>query len=492
MIEGLRNPALIVHAFFPADHVLSKTHPPTRSAVQSMWKRAWDAGYTKPIGHWAIADVIPLPDQDTYPDSLTVLAAAEKPTSGGFRQLLVYQLHDVVGVSAVEAITGTPAWEQFDDGWLVGQDLSRADLIGAAVLYLGLDVGGRLIGDRPEWGPSWQPTDKLRVWELSGPGTSLPGARRFPAARRLLAAAGPADEPTLDEWFWGRSGPGLPPFTRYLLHAAKLRHQREVLRRELPGLRDTVENADRLCAALDEALRGEDVPLERVLLASRGLTQLHTSQRGLIAQLADVRSMIRTIQIAQRNMDSVVPADRAAAVDREIGRWTLEQLQAEETYLSSAQLKAAELSRLTTTTVSTRLEERNANLALFRTAVLGSVLMALAAIQSFQFTVPLPGRLQPPTIFLLAAFALVLPSAVVRWLRGATYDPKWARIDVLFAAVAGSAVGWFVTSLISWSLTASRFAWDWSEVITVGAAAVSALLGGALAARRLRKLRQAP
>jgi hypothetical protein len=89
---------------------------------------------------------------------------------------------------------------------------------------------------------------------------------------------------------------------------------------------------------------------------------------------------------------------------------------------------------------------------------------------------------------LLAAIALMLPSAVVRWSRGAAYHPSWAWIDVFFAAVTGAAVGWFIASLVSWLLTPLHFVWRWPVFVTVCVALAGALAGCALAGYRRKKL----
>ncbi|MFC4150465.1 CATRA conflict system CASPASE/TPR repeat-associated protein [Micromonospora mangrovi] len=498
----LRHPALVVHAFLPAARVLGPTDSPARRALDDIWARMRAAGYRDRMGSWPTELVLPAADDGQ--DTLTVLGAAAKPTVDGSRELLVYRVRGVIGVSTVDATRRErTSWADFDHGWLAELGhLDRTDLIDTVLVHSGLsprrsvrsrpseppaESCRRLAGGPPDLGPGgpprscWHPTEGMTVWELPrDPGT--------PASRRLLAVAGADDEQILDEWLWTSSSPGLPPFTRYLIQAGKLRYHRAVLRRDLPRLRGTVQDVGRLCDRLDAMLHGADVPLERILEANRKLADLGTRQKGLIEQLSDVRAMTGTVEIIRRNLDAIV--DQVSPTDHETADWTLDQLRAEERYLSAAQLKAAELGRLATSTVSTRLEERKANLTLFQTVALGSVLMALAAIQSLGYKVPLTGRLQAPTIFLLAAVALTLPWAVVRWLRGAPYHRRWAVVDVAFAALMGAAAAWFARSFIVWWCTAFRFRWDWSVAVTVGAATAGAAVGAGIALLRLRQLRK--
>lgn len=491
-----RRLALVTPAFFPLRQVIEEPGSPARGAVDMIWRWAKDSRYVIPVEPWNV-DLV-LPAEVSEEASLRVLAAAARHTPGGSRRILVYQVSDILGVSAVDTVHGTRGpLTKIDDGWLEQlenrSDLGRDDLVGSVRVYA-TSVRGPLAwaerradslpGSHPVARPgmSWYPTDKMLVFELQ----RIPGA----SSRRLFAVARCSNQGTLDEWLWTSPGAGLPPFTRYLLEAARLRHQSRVLRKDLPDLRGTVAEVDRKCTQVEKALGGDRVPLDRILTAERELATLGTRQQGLIEQLTSVQIMIRTVEAILHNLESIGAGGRVGAADQRIGQWTLEQLRSDQAYLAAAQLKASELTRLTAATVTTRLADRRANLALFQATVLGSVLMALAAIQSLEYKVPLPGRLQPPTITLLAAVALVLPSAVVRWPRGAGYHASWARIDTLFAAVAGAAVGWFSTSLVSWLAGAAHFAWRLHVVVTVGVAAAGAAAGWALASHRRRTLRR--
>ncbi|GAA3963027.1 CATRA conflict system CASPASE/TPR repeat-associated protein [Actinoplanes auranticolor] len=490
MRPPLTRPALVLHAFFPARQVIGSRSSHARDAVDAVWGWASENGYTEKVGGWDTD--LTFPEELSEHHSLKVLAARARPTPGGSRELLVYQVHDVLVVSSVHAFhSRLRNWPQFDDQWLTHlEGLGEEHLIGAARVYCSV-VGGRLeraggLADgltnrRPAVRPglAWRPTDKMLVYELARSGLAAP--------RRLLAVA--KEEPTLDEWLWTSPGSGLPSFTRYLLQAARLRNLSVVLRTLRPGFRETVRRVEEQCRAVETVIGDRGVPLEQILAAERGLVRLNIDQGGLVEQLTTLRSMIRSVEAIQHNLETVGATGRVGAADSRIGRWALEQLRTEDAYLSAAQVKAAEQGRLATAVVTTRLADRKANLTLLQTTIIGAVLMTLATIQSLEYEVPLPGRLQPPTIFLLTGLALVLPSAVLRWPRGAAYDATWARIDVGFAAVIGAGAGWFCTSLVSWATDAFRFHWQGSVALTVGFAAVGAGLGGWIADRRRKKLK---
>ncbi len=485
-------PALVAHAFFPARRVLAEPGSAARQAVDGIWAWAEAQGYTDPIGGWKTELVLPGDGEADEQDYLEVLAAASRKTAGGSRQILVYRIFDVVGVSSVDAVHGERnSWDGFDDGWLVQLPAAEGrDLFGSAVVLSGLtaDPAGQaagLAGQVParqggaELGPPWRPTGRMLVHDLLVRGEALP--------RRLFVLAEPDDEPVLDEWLWTSPAAGLPLFTRYLLQAARLRHQRAVLRAALPGLRATVRQIDEGCAALDDLLGAHEVPIDRVVSADRALSELSTRQQGLIEQLSGIQTMIRTVRTITYNLDALVTEGRAGAVDRRIADWTLEQLRSEEAYLQAAKLKSAELSRSAGATITTRIEDRRANLALLQTSVLGAVLMALAAVQSLEYRLPLPGRLQPALIFLLAALALLLPSAVLRWPRSAGRGARLSRIDASFVAVAAAGAGWLVTSLGSWLGDRLDVTGRWPDLLTPVVAFAAGLAGWSAARRRHRE-----
>lgn len=86
--------------------------------------------------------------------------------------------------------------------------------------------GEGLVRPQPPLGP-------FAVWEASEPGSGQV-ARDDRVDRRIVVVAERHRDAELSAWTWTR-GDGRPtPFTRYLLHAAKLRYELRVLGRQ-PG-----------------------------------------------------------------------------------------------------------------------------------------------------------------------------------------------------------------------------------------------------------------
>jgi hypothetical protein len=504
MRRGLRRPAVVVHAFFPMkEAIVSKS--PAQEALIGMWKRA--RGFPpRPIG--TAPTVLKLDELPEPSAHLQILAAAERAADGdGFFETFVYRLHDVIGVSIVEAGGDDRRdWTSFMTEWFTSWNLEPTDVIGTAIVYLALSHHRQLAGragrlpraiaaecappgldrDDTAWREDcWEPLPGMHLWEVPSGDAPHP-------LRRVLAVAGRAHEDLLDAWFWGAGKPGAP-FTRYLLHAAKLRHQQTLLLAANQAMGDTIGKVDAACAELESALSDESLSLDRLIRADQALNALQTDQHGLIAYLADVQDMTTTVRSSTANLDSLVGdsgAGRSAgprAVDQQVGRWTLEQLRTEEAYLTAAQSKATESSRLAATRVGAALQLRRGNLTLFQTAVLGAILMALAAAQSFGYKPPLPTVLYGPTVFLLATLALALPSAVLRFSRGTGEDRRWAMVDVFFTALLGFAVGWFVSVLIQQVSRHGAAATRWYVLCGI----VVAGAGAGLALLRMRRLGRA-
>ncbi|MFJ7131451.1 hypothetical protein [Streptomyces fungicidicus] len=107
------------------------------------------------------------------------------------------------------------------------------------------------------------------------------------------------------------------------------------------------------------------------------------------------------------------------------------------TYLGSAREQVAEAARVATESAAQRLQSHQ-YLSLVQTTVIGSVLLALTAIQALAYELPVPERLHAPLIALLSSSGLVLPLLVGRRRRGGT----GGRIGgVLEIGVGGCAVG---------------------------------------------------
>jgi hypothetical protein len=446
-----------------------------------------------------------------FPVGLRVLAAAQRPDSGGVEQAVLFQQHDVIGLS-VMAAPEAGSWAELATAWratTAGVPLDAC--LGSAEVYLGLLADS--LGDRtalaerirplvPEprsgrWTPCWAISDRARstLWELP-----WRDAVAVPTHRRLLAVAAVSDEAELDAWAWTDGGPGLAPLTRYLLHAAKIRYERDVLERDLPALRRVASDVDatgrRLGASVATlAERGTGgqrrAALADLRTAGRELSRLSTTADGLLNAQALLSAATDTVRFAQRNARAVTAGMRSqpgspAVVDAYLADVVLTQAASESQTLAAASARAAEASRLADTTITGYLRDRQAELTLAQTSVLGGLLTALAAVQALAYEVPLPGPLKAPLIALLGSLAVALPVLIPRW---RLHDlgragPRSVLPTVGFGLV-GATTGWLAASAAAFGLTGAA-APPGVSLSAAGGCAAAAVFGEVMMGRRHR------
>jgi hypothetical protein len=483
-------PGLVLHTFLLAD-------PAPAAAVRSLWEAVAGLGLDAPIGRWPVEPAEIGGDQQDRP--FRVLAGRQRLETGSVHQALLYRVHDVIGVSVQLAPNDDRVgWDRLHEQWTTRMPAPPPGVLGTVSIDTALVPGRRRWfggrSDRPEslarslaphvaepvadWADAWCRTDDgVLTWELP-PDETL-------THRRLLAVTGARNEPAMDDWTWTSDRPGLPPLTRYLLHAAKVRDQNRVLEDSLPRVRAAIARAERSGRVLDDLLSTDEPPLAQLQAADRALSAAQTDESGLIIALGDVRDMIRTVQVADQNMAAALAGrtrsapDGLPAVDRNHAAWLIEQLRTEETYLESAHRRTREVGRLAGAAIDQRQRQRQESLTLVQTSVLGALLMALGAIQSFTYKIPLPGPLFAPVICLLATVALLLPFAVLRR-PGGPDAPRRRWPVVAGSAGIGAALGWLGTSL-AWVTTMDHAApAGWSVAISAVAGAVLAAVAGAV------------
>ncbi|GAA2731352.1 CATRA conflict system CASPASE/TPR repeat-associated protein [Actinocorallia aurantiaca] len=473
---SLRRTALLHHAFFSAvpGHALTPGSP-VRQALERTWRRVGDLGFDRRLQSAWPAE-LPPPEAGLLRPGVKILAARGASDDPGWNQAFAYQLDDTVGVSVLRGLPGpAAAWTALTERWESpdGPGLSETDpptgVFGLATVLLGLvpaedwdrlsapsatgatALGAELadeLGLSPgtdAWSSSWfRPKENILGWEL--PASGVPGTRR------VLVVAPETAEVELLHWLWSGPRPGLPVFTGYLRHAAQLRYQYRILTENLQGIRKSIQEVDSGCRYLARMLDQDQLPVDRILAVESTLGQLQLREGGVIARLADIRGMTHAVKTARRNMVAMLgplaPDDSGGPLhhDSELAQWTLEQLEAEQVFLSSAMTKATEIGRISSVVVAGRLAERRENLFLFQTSLVGSLLMVLAGIQSLQYDVDLPGPLLAPVIALLGALALFLPSSVLHWRRRTPRPDRWARLDLFFAGCVGASLGWLAAT----------------------------------------------
>jgi hypothetical protein len=138
----------------------------------------------------------------------------------------------------------------------------------------------------------------LAVWEPGGP---LPDGR---AERRIALLGAEDDDLRLSAWAWSRGTPEIPPFARYLLHAAKVRYHLRVWGdgRAVRGLRDDVEaRTTALTRMLDP-----DAATDRTEEIRLQLPRLLAGRAHLVSTRTAMERMRRAVEIARWNMREAV------------------------------------------------------------------------------------------------------------------------------------------------------------------------------------------
>ena len=503
---AVERPALLTHVFYPADRVADHTSPAHRH-LRNLWTALLDSGLTGPVGenptNLDVSSVTPVAN------TLRLYAAVRKDVPGQVHAALACQWHDVIAVTVMNAPnTASVSWTDLDTAWTELAPKDGEATLGGATIYLGLIpaavcsrtrlvpsfVAPHIRGALPDaTAPGWENTgcrtrQGFLLWELPDPHGDA-----APLHRCLAALAPPASEEALDRWVWSDPAPGLVPFTRYLIHAAKARYERKVLFTTLPelyALRGRVDETARSLfagaqdwtqAASKETATDSSPSLESVVRAQHEIRRLRVASGGLSTSLGSVRAMAQTLQIAKANMQAAVSEDLPQkdhgplAGDIRIADLTLAQARAEESYLSAAYDRAGDIAVLAEAETGRRLSERQAQLTLWQTSLLGGLIMLLAAIQSLSYKVPLPGGLAAPTICLLGSLALALPILSWHWSL-ASAPPRRAWVVFAGCAAIGASSGWLIASLLT-HLLGRPGATVWTALAAAAGAVVAIAAG---------------
>jgi len=295
------------------------------------------------------------------------------------------------------------------------------------------------------------------LWEASSPEDS----RR---ERRIAVIAAEERETAVSEWVWTRGDAVLPPFGRYLLHAAKIRYELRVHAsgQEVRKLRD---QADTRCNELLGLLARKDKPgsapdsEDSLIVASTRLVAVQAGSAGLIQAATGLREMRRTVQIATANMAAALGSGAAEvgplADDRRLADWFAQQLDDDALYLEAARERIRDVAAVTATVVQDRLQRRQEDARrrqerfnLLQTAIIGAVIVGLTAVQALGYQLPLPGPVKPPVIAALGAIALLLASIVVRLTLSSGRQPL-AWLSYTAAGLTVAALTWLAVAWVS-------------------------------------------
>lgn len=477
-------PALLAHAFFAADG--RGPEQGGEAGLRALWYAMTKIDVNSEI------DGVPKDLQRAaaggFTERLTVLGGLQ--TADGAGQLIVYQDHDVLGASLLLAPdTADTSWACLQRQWetVLEGEPAVVGALGSVVIYLAqVSVGVAAHASiKPLWAllPTKGRADRakamfdhgINVWELP-PADSGAVARH----RRFTVVAPLSERDALDRWLWSDDRQGLVPFTRYLLHAAKLRYQQHVLVRDLPAVRKAIADAKNQCDELTADIHRR-LPADRLREISGRLAGAQSRERGLVDSLSRIRVMAGTVRIAARNMTAALekpaidelgsPLDN----DRHIAAWLTDQLATEETYLVAMNERVSQVTGIVAAAVESAQKTRQESLTLLQTSLLGGLVTALAAIQSLEYKLPIRLSVNAPLIAALTATAVWLPTAILHWPPGSRRGP-WRLFDGLLHGFIGGALAWLATGIVGLLTVGTTPHWHW----TVPIAAVTGLLAAAV------------
>jgi Predicted nucleotide-binding protein containing TIR-like domain len=326
-------------------HLYAPAHGPDAAAAYRALCEIWRGcrlafQMTEPVEGLGLPQVPPS-SPDAVPDGFDgALALQERPFADS--QAVLRRHHDVFNLSVALAPPETRRpqdgewtwWRDFDRTWNAISARYAPHMVGETRLYLagvdesdpdGEDTGGgrsrdagRDAGGGGGRGGQAEQLGTLSALMPSGPaeggdpspyapdprGASLDPAvhlwEPFPrpahrALRRLVLAVAPGADERASNWVWSSGGAEMPPLARYLLHAAKLRYEMRVWRRDGQGRE--------LNRALD-ALSSELVRVGADRSALADLLRVRNGQALLL--LADLKLLRRTTEIAADNMQRVL------------------------------------------------------------------------------------------------------------------------------------------------------------------------------------------
>ncbi|MFH9330358.1 CATRA conflict system CASPASE/TPR repeat-associated protein [Streptomyces althioticus] len=412
----------------------------------------------------------------------------QRSDATGTRQAMLYRLHDVVGLTVMLAADEGPGrtaeesarvlralertWEEARARATAVRSVAGTDpsLIGSVRVHRSLGVPDgtsrpdpALVGEAlcRELAPQSRlsrpvETDTgLTLWEITRSGEG-------PSARRDLlvtTAATDQQEGLLDDWSWYAAHGGLVPLTRYLLSATQIRENHRLrldsdaaLSERLDRLRRTGEVLTAQWHELTASSAARPATGRRVLARWERIAeqaqQALAEERLASATTYDLRTMTHSLEVASAGLRVLGSrADgrpRVLDSDEELRVQLVAKLGDDVTYLGIAREQVAEAARVATESAAQRLQSHQQYLSLIQTTVIGSVLLALTAIQALAYKLPVPARLHAPLIALLSSSGLVLPLLVVRRWRGGTGGRIGGVLEIGSLAVTGAAAGWLV------------------------------------------------
>jgi predicted nucleotide-binding protein len=382
MTDPVDNQELVVHLFALIDG-------PEADVAYQQIRRLWSAcsallGTTEPIP--GIPRLMSLPERRE--EFSQTVAAQETPN--GDRQAVLRRVGDVLNLSVdlaqptpqglspqsnawltrLQAARLPPArrlgWIEFAQLWTQASETGSKAVLGETRLFLARApsfVTGT-VEAKAELGHALEPLlpyreDRPRSWCQCGTTTTAGYAvwdTRLEGSigtREIVLISAPDRDEEFSAWAWSDGKPDLPPFARYLMEAAKLRHQARLLnsRHHQPHS----DNTERALAELGGTSAPEAHHPEKVELLRSRLSLLRKEENRLTALTAEQRRLHQEISIIRDNLREAAGRDGDLgmfAEDLAQARWLIEHLDRDLGYLKmdldgAARIRSAAAEELT-------------------------------------------------------------------------------------------------------------------------------------------------
>ncbi len=275
--------------------------------------------------------------------------------------------------------------------------------------------------------------------------------------RRAIAVVAPLwRRQSANTWtIWGGASQ-LAQFVSYLLHTSKVAFAQRIfdgVMFDLRARRVAVERA--LDLVFESNIRvigqaGKVSPEELNRLQAEIMPQ-KIAKYGLVKGTSSLRDLLRSVQTAQKNIGPLIPQRRLDVMQksslferdaRTLG-WLLEQISIEIEYLEATQERIEEGYQLLarwSEEEAKRLSNRLGELILYQGSILGSLIVALTAIQAFSPKADVPDSLKWSAVAFLMLLALGLPPLFSHW------HDVYNRTDRILGGLVGAGTFNFISA----------------------------------------------
>lgn len=234
----IRVEELVVHVFYPATEQ-------AYGRIRARWHE-----WRRQLGHAIVGTELPveLPTGLAPAEANTDVVIAGQESRAGERQALLRRRHDVLNLAvgfaghtydATRSVirrsrrSDFSGWVEFDRQWAQLSGVPDDLLTGEARLYLATAADSPQLGDLASLGQATDlrlpPGPRQASWWAAGVATGsglgvweVSPQSNWRQLRRIVVLAPPGRDAQLSAWTWSDGPPVIPPFARYLLHAAQL------------------------------------------------------------------------------------------------------------------------------------------------------------------------------------------------------------------------------------------------------------------------------